>query len=179
VSGAVMNRSQKAAAVMLTVGPERAAKVMAHLDEEEVEQLAVEIATLGDIPPAQLEHILVEFQREAEAHKQLISGGEKHARELLRQIHGDAADEIVDRLLATTHSAPFHFLRLHDPSEVLQHLREEHPQTIALVMAHLPARLGSTLLGALDADIQVEVATRLATLERADPTVVGRVDATA
>jgi flagellar motor switch protein FliG len=177
VNGVVMNRSQKAAAVMLTVGPERAAKVMAHLDEEEVEQLAVEIATLGDIPPTQLENILVEFQREAEAHKQLISGGEKHARELLRQIHGDAADEIVDRLLATTHSAPFHFLRLHDPSEVLQHLREEHPQTIALVMAHLPARLGSSLLGGLDASIQVEVATRLATLERADPTVVTRVEA--
>ncbi len=173
---AILNRAQKAAAVLLSVGSERAAKVLRHLDEEEVEQLAVEIATLGDIPPLQLEHILLEFQREAEAHRQLISGGEKHARELLRRLHGTDADEIVDRLLATTQAAPFHFLRLHDPAEVLQHLRDEHPQTIALVLAHLPARLGSALLGGLDADVQVSVATRLATLERSDPDVVKHVE---
>lgn len=173
----VMNRSQKAAAVMLAVGPERAAKVLAHLDEEEVEQLTVEIATLGSVPSTQLESILSEFQTEAVAHQQLVSGGEKHARDLMRRIHGERADELVDRLLATTHAEPFHFLRLHDTSEVLQHLRDEHPQTIALVLAHLPARLGATLLGGLPRDIQADVATRLATLERADPEVVEKVEA--
>jgi flagellar motor switch protein FliG len=173
----VLSRPQKAAAVLLSVGSERAAKVLSFLDEDEVEQLAVEIATLGDVPPTQLDSILLEFQTEARAHQQLISGGEKHARELLRQIHGDDADDIVDRLLASTHSAPFHFLRQHEPSEVLQHLRDEHPQTIALVLAHLPARLGSHLLAGLDPEVQVSVATRLATLERADPDVVGQVEA--
>lgn len=172
----VMNRSQKAAAVLLAVGPERASKVLAHLEEDEVEQLTVEIATLGNIPAAQLENILYEFQAEAEAHKHLITGGEKHARDLMRRIHGADADDVVDRLLATTHAQPFHFVRLHEPAEVLQHLRDEHPQTIALVLAHLPARLGATLLAGLEPSVQTSVATRLATLERADPAVVKRVE---
>ncbi len=173
----VMNRSQKAAAVLLAVGSERAAKVLEYLDEDEVEQLTVEIATLGDVPPTQLENILSEFQAEALAHQHLISGGEKHARELMRRIHGDDADELVDRLLATTHAAPFHFVRLHETNEVLQHLRDEHPQTIALVLAHLPARLGATLLSGLPREIQSDVACRLATLERADPQVISQVEA--
>jgi hypothetical protein len=96
-----------------------------------------------------------------------------HARELLRRLHGDKGDEIVDRVLATTHASPFHFLRMHEPTEVLQHLRDEHPQTIALVLAHLPARLGATLLAGLDGDVQVEVGARLANLERAAPPVGG------
>lgn len=174
---AVLNRTQKAAAVLLAVGPERAAAVLKHMSEEEIEAVAVEIATLGNIPGHQLEAVLTEFHDEALAHAQLISGGEQAAREMLRRIRGDEADEIVDRLLATTQSAPFHFLRMHEPSEVLQHLREEHPQTIALVLAHLPARLGAILLGGFEPAVQTSVATRLATLERADPQVVARVEA--
>lgn len=178
MSGAalVMGRVQKAAAVLLSVGTERAAGVLAHLNEDEVEQLAVEIAQLGEVPAAQLESILEEFHTEALAHQHLIAGGERQARELLRRIHGDEADDIVDRLLASTASAPFHFLRLHEPLEVLQHLRDEHPQTIALVLAHLPARLGATLLAGFDAGVQAAVAGRLATLERADPEVVKQVE---
>jgi flagellar motor switch protein FliG len=173
----VLSRTQKAAAILVAVGPERAAKVLAHLDEEEVEQLAVEVAQLGNVPAHQLEAILSEFHTEAMAHQHLVSGGERHAREMLRKLHGSSADEIVDRLLASTESTPFHFLRLHEPAEVLQHLREEHPQTIAVVLAHLPARLGAGLLAGFDAAIQVSVATRLATLERADPDVVARIEA--
>src|SRR6056297_814496 len=172
-----LNRSQKAAAVLLSVGSERAARVLAHLDEDEVEQLTVEIATLGDVSEKQLEAVLDEFHDEARAHSQLVTGGEKQARELMRRLRGTEADDIVDRLLATTQSTPFHFVRMHEPSEVLQHLRDEHPQTIALVIAHLPPRLGATLLSGFDPHVQTSVATRLATLERADPEVVAHVEA--
>jgi flagellar motor switch protein FliG len=169
-------RPQKAAAVLLSVGNERAANVLAHLNEEEVEQLAVEVAQLGDVSSHELEAILTEFHTEALANQHLLTGGEEHARELLRRVHGAEADEIVDRLMATTQAAPFHFLRLHEPAEVLQHLRDEHPQTIALVLAHLPARVGAGLLSGFDPEVQVSVATRLATLERADPAVVARLE---
>ncbi len=172
----VLNRSQKAAAVLLSVGSERAAKVLAHLGEEEVEQLTVEIATLGDLSRHQVEGVLGEFHDEALAHAELVSGGEKPARELMRRLRGPEADAIVDRLLATTQSTPFHFVRMHEPSEVLQHLRDEHPQTIALVLAHLPPRLGARLLSGLAPDVQTSVATRLAALERAAPEVVRRVE---
>lgn len=172
-----LGRPQKAAAVLLSVGNDRAARVLSHLTEEEVEQLAMEVTQLGNIPRQQLEAILDEFRAEAQAQSHLLTGGEQHARELLRRVHGSEADEIVDRLMATSQAAPFHFLRLHDPTEVLQHLRDEHPQTIALVLAHLPARLGAQLLAGFDPGVQVAVATRLATLERADPAVVSRIEA--
>ncbi|MFA9430932.1 flagellar motor switch protein FliG [Egicoccus sp. AB-alg2] len=172
----VLGRAQKAAAVLVAVGTQRSARVLEHLTEEEVEQVAVEVAQLGDVSPAQLESILTEFRDDAVAHAALLSGGEHHARELLRSRYGDEADEIVDRLLASTQSTPFHFLRMHEPSEILQHLRDESPQTIAVVLAHLPARLGASLMGGLDPEVQVSVATRLATLERADPDVVRRIE---
>ncbi len=173
---AQLTRAQKAAAVLLAVGTDRAEPVLRFLGEDEVEQLTVEIATLGDIPQRDLDGVLREFQAEALAQRELLSGGEAHAREMLRRIRGADADDIVDRLLATAHSEPFHFLRVHDPAEVLQHLRDEHPQTIALVLAHLPARLGAHLVAGLEHPVQVEVASRLATLERADPDVVSRVE---
>ena len=176
-SSRVLSRAQKAAAVMLAVGSERASDVMRHLDEEEVEQITVEIATLGNVPSSQLDSVLEEFQAEASARNHLISGGESQAREIMRRIHGDEGDELVDHMLATTQAAPFHFIRLHEPDEVLQHLRDEHPQTIALVLAHLPARLGAHLLAGMPASVQADVAERLATLERADPEVVARVEA--
>lgn len=177
MSAGILGRSQKAAAILLAVGADRAAGVLSYLDEDEVEQLTVEIAQLGSVPPHQLDAILEEFHTEATAHQHLISGGERHARDMLRKLHGDEGDEIVDRLLATTTAAPFHFLRLHEPAEVLQHLRDEHPQTIALVLAHLPPRLGASLLAGLDPSMQADVASRLATLERADPQVVQHVEA--
>jgi len=172
----VLGRAQKAAAVLVAVGPHLSSKVLEHLSEEEIEQVAVEVAQLGDVSPLQLESILTEFRDDAMAHSALLTGGEHHAREMLRSRYGSDADEIVDRLLASTQSAPFHFLRMHEPSEVLQHLRDESPQTIAVVLAHLPARLGAGLMGGLDPDVQVSVATRLATLERADPDVVRRIE---
>jgi flagellar motor switch protein FliG len=172
-----MTRAQKAAAVLLSVGPEVAGKVLQHLSPPEVEQVALEIATLGDIPSERLIQVLQEFKTEAIAHQQLISGGERHARELMRRIHGSKADEIVDRLLATVQTSPFHFLRLHEPQVVVQHLRDEQPQTIALILAHLPAKFAAGIMSGLDPEVQGEIARRVATLDAAAPETVRRIEA--
>lgn len=174
---AELTRAQKAAAVMLSVGPDVAAKVLAHLTEEEVEQVTLEVATLGELRPARLESVLREFYEEAIAHAHLVAGGERHARDMLRRFRGNDADEIVDRLLATVQVAPFHFLRLHEPLEVVQHVADEHPQTIALVLAHLPTKFAAQVLAGLDPAVQSDVAFRMATLERTSPEVVERVEA--
>jgi flagellar motor switch protein FliG len=174
----VLSRAQKAAAVLLAVGPDAASKVLAHLAEHEVEQVALEVAQLGQVPAEQLELVLREFHQEALAHQHLIAGGEQHARALLRRLHGQSeADDIVDRLLATVRVTPFSFLRYHEPQEVCQHLRDEHPQTIALVLAHLPNKFASQILAGLEADTQAEVALRVATMDRTSPEVVERVEA--
>ena len=172
-----LNGAQKAAAVLLAVGSDTSAKVLAHMAPHEVEQVALEIATLGSIPPQRMSDILTEFRTEAIAQSQLIAGGEQQARELLRRVHGSRADEIVDRLLATVRSSPFHFLRMHEPAMVAQHLADEQPQTVALILAHLPAKFAAAVLAGLDATMQGEVARRVATLEATAPETVQRIEA--
>ena len=176
-AAADMTRSQKAAAVLLALGHETAAKVLAHLSESDVEQITLEIATLGKLDPEDTNDILEEFHTEALAAVYLVSGGVDHARMILRTLHGNAGDDIVDRLLASFRTTPFHFLQMHDPVEVLQQLREEHPQTLALVLAHLPTRFGAQILGGLEPSLQAEVARRIATLDRTSPEVVQKVEA--
>ena len=171
-----LTQAQKAAAVLLAVGPDAANGILERMPESDVERVALEIATLGDIPPNQMQTILEEFYTEALVHKQLISGGEKHAREMLRRWRGDEADDIVDRLLATVRTTPFNFLRFHQAGEIVQQLREEHPQTVALVLAHLPTRLGAQILGGLEPNQQGEVALRVATMSGTAPEVVARVE---
>ncbi len=145
-----LSRSQKAAAVLLALGTDKASKIMAHMSESEVEQVALEIAQLGQLDASQTNDILDEFRTEALAAQYLVSGGTEHARALLRTLRGSAADDILDRLLASFRSNPFHFLQMHDPQEVLQHLREENPQTLALILSHLPTRFGAQILTGLD-----------------------------
>ena len=171
-----LTRSQKAAAVLLALGTDKAAKILAFLTEAEVEQVALEIAQLGQLEPSQTDAVLEEFRTEALAAEYLVAGGVEHARSLLRTLRGSAGDDIVDRLLASFRASPFHFLQMHDPQEVLQQLRDENPQTVALVLSHLPTRFGAQILSGLDIDLQAEVASRIASLERTSPEVVARVE---
>lgn len=170
------NRIQRAAAIMLAVGPAAAAKVFEHLTEQEVERIAYEVATLGEVKADRLEVMLEEFQAEAVASNYLLQGGEQHAREMLRRWKGDDADEIIDRLLATVRTTPFHFLRLYDANEICQQLREEHPQTVALILAYLPTKIAAAVLAGLEPEVQGDVALRVATMEGASPEVVRRVE---
>lgn len=172
-----LNGAQKAAAVLLSVGNELSAKVLAHMAPHEVEQVALEIATLGSVPAERLRGILGEFHTEAVAQSTLVAGGEQQAREMLRRVHGSRGDEIVDRLLATVRSSPFHFLRMHDPSTVAQHLRDEQAQTVALILAHLPAKFAAAVLAGLEPQMQGEVARRVATLGPTAPEIVERIEA--
>lgn len=171
-----LSKSQKAAAVLLALPRDKAAALMSHLSEFDVEQLTLEIATLRRIPPAELQMVIEEFHAEAVASAHLVSGGVEYARDLLRQVHGAAADDIVDRLLASVRTTPFHFLQMHEPAEVLQHLRDEHPQTLALILSNLPTRFASQLLSGFPEELQGEVARRIATLGRTSPDVVMKVE---
>jgi flagellar motor switch protein FliG len=172
-----LNRAQKAAAILIAVGPELAAGVLKELNDVEVESLALEVATLGNLAPEVLEAVLGEFQQEAVAHSHLLSGGEEHARAMLRQWKGDEGDEIIDRLLASVTTTPFHFLRMHEPTSLVQHLRDEHPQTIALILAHLPAKFAASVLSGFEPAQQAEVAVRVAAMGPTAPEVLRRVEA--
>lgn len=171
-----LSRAQKAAALIVVLGPEAAAPILEHLSDAEVEQLALEVATLGEVPADDVRKILEQFYEEAVAHRELVQGGVLHARRLLRHWRGDHGEEIIDRLISTVHITPFNFLRHHDPDQLVQYLQEEHPQTIALVLAHLPPKNAASVLAGLEPEIQREVASRVATMDRTSPEVIERVE---
>ncbi|HEU5474211.1 MAG TPA: flagellar motor switch protein FliG [Actinophytocola sp.] len=169
---------RKAAVLLLQMGKEGSAKLMARLREAEVEALSAEIVRLGTVDRAVTSAVLEEFHAMARARKHIAHGGMDYARDLLVQTLGaDRAEEIVGRLSASMLEAPFRSLQRADPRQVLSFLAEEHPQTIALVVAHMPAQLASMVLSGLSAERQSDVALRVATMSRTSPEVVRKVEA--
>ncbi|WP_026316781.1 flagellar motor switch protein FliG [Actinokineospora enzanensis] len=168
---------RKAAVLLLQMGKDGSAKVLSKLREAEVEALSAEVARLGAVEATYTNQVLDEFHAMAKARKHVAHGGMDYARELLIETLGhDRADEIVDRIGATLVDVPFRFLQRADPRQVLSFLQEEHPQTVALVLAHMPANLASAVLSGLAPDRQSDVALRVATMGRTSPEVVRKLE---
>jgi len=164
---------QKAAIFLIALGPELSAKVFQHMREDEIEQLTYEIATMRNVTPEEKEKVLEEFAELALAQDYISLGGIEYAQQLLESALGpQKAQEIIQRLTASLHVRPFDFARKTDPSQLLSFIQHEHPQTIALIMAYLHPDQAAQILMALPPDEQVEVARRLATLDRTTPDVL-------
>jgi flagellar motor switch protein FliG len=163
--------------VLVHLGKERAGKVLKAMRESEVEDLMAEVARLGDVDPKMMEKTLTEFRDMASAHMYFAKGGLNFAREMLEESLGkDKAREIVERLTLTTMELPFEFLRQADPRQVLTFLQDEHPQTIALVMAHILPDQAALVMSGLPENVQGEVASRIAQMDRTSPEVIRQVE---
>jgi flagellar motor switch protein FliG len=168
---------RKAAIFLVQLGQDKAAKVMSLLPEAMVEDLTGEIVRLRDVSNADAAAVL------AEAHGVLAStslsarGGLEMARQLLAQSVGaERADEIMERLGATLAEMPFEGIRRADARQLLSFLADEHPQTIALVLAHLAPQQSAIVLSGLAQDLQANVAYRIASMEPASPDVIRLVE---
>lgn len=172
-----MTGAQKAAVVLMSMGTERAAKILKSMRESEVTELMSEVARMGDISEEIVESVLAEFAVTASARQHVAIGGVETAKELLQASLGDRkAEEIVSRLTMTLVSAPFEFLRKADPRLVLGFIRDEHPQTIALVLAYMPSDAAAMVLGGLPEEMQRDVAVRVATMDRTSPDIIATVE---
>ncbi|MGI5169948.1 flagellar motor switch protein FliG [Spirillospora sp. CA-253888] len=173
-----MSGLRKAAVLLVQMGKEDSAKVLSQLREAEVEELSAEIVRLGAVQPEIAGEVLTEFRDMATAHRYVGQGGMDFARELLEASLGrERASEIVDRLSASLVDLPFSFLQRADPRQVLSFVQDEHPQLIALVLAHLPAHLASQILSGLSAGLQADVAHRIAVMDRTSPDIIRQVEA--
>lgn len=167
---------RRAAIFLVQLGKERAAKLMAMLPEQMLEELAVEIATLSDIPDTDADDVF------GHAHGQLMvadgaRGGMNLARQLLAEsLGGSRASEIMEKLGASLADVPFESIRRADPRQLLTFLDGEHPQMIALVLAHLAPQQSATVLGGLETELQADVAHRIASMEPASPDVIRLVE---
>ena len=155
------------------LGPEKAALVLKHLDESDVEQLTIEIANLGKITDEERKQVLTEFQDIANARQMIAQGGIEYAKEVLQKAFGpEKAMRIIERLVSNLQVKPFDFLRQADPLQLVNFLQNEHPQTIAVILSYLEPQLAGKILSAFPEELQIEVIKRIALLERTSPDVI-------
>lgn len=168
---------QKAAILLITLGPEKAAGIFKHLKEDEIEQLTLEIANTRSVSPADKEAVLNEFYEVCLAQQYIAEGGIGYATDLLQKALGeDKAKEVLGKLTASLQVRPFEFIRKTEASQLLNFIQDEHPQTIALILSYLPSNQASQVISALPPDKQADVAKRIATMDRTSPDVIKEVE---
>ena len=168
---------KKAAILLVALGKEGAAEVFKHLSNDMIEQLTVEMAKTSAVEPATSEFVLDEFIESTAARGYVAEGGLGYAREVLeRAVGSQRAGDILSRLSAVIETSPFDYLRSTPPDQIAAFLRNEHPQTIALVVAQLPTTaLGAKVMELLTPELQADVATRIAQMGQTSPDVVKEV----
>ncbi|ACB84975.1 flagellar motor switch protein FliG [Natranaerobius thermophilus] len=172
-----LSPKQKAAVLMISLGSDTSAEVMKHLSEEEIEQLTLEIANVQKVDTEQREDVLNEFHQMAVAQDYISQGGINYAKEVLeRALGSQKAMNIIDRLTSSLQVKPFEFMRKTEPSQVINFIQNEHPQTIALILAYLQPEQSSMILSALPSEKQVDVARRIAVMERTSPEIIKEVE---
>ncbi len=166
------------AAIMLTLlGPEAAAAVISRLGDEEIEILALEIARLDKVTAETRELIINEFHQMATTQEYISEGGVDQAKKMLESAFGsDKAEMMIRKIMNTMQVVPFEFLKRADPSQVLGFIQDEHPQTIAMILAYIPMNQSAAILSKLAPDLRAEVAERIAMMEQTPPEVVRRVE---
>ncbi len=171
------NGIQKAAILLIALGPEKSANIFKHLKEDEIEELTLEIANTRSVSPQTKEDVLNEFYQVCLAQQYIAEGGIGYAKELLDKALGaEKAQEVITKLTASLQVRPFEFVRKTDPSQVLNFIQDEHPQTIAMILSYLSASQSAMILGALTPEKQADVAKRIATMDRTSPDVIKEVE---
>ncbi len=169
---------EKAAVLLVSLGPERAAEVFKHLKDEEIETLSLQMAKTRQVPQDLSEAVWTELVETVMAEAYVAEGGVEYARAVLEKSVGpERAGELIGRLSATIERRPFEFLRRSSPEQIYAFLRNEAPQTIALVIANLHTKLAADVLAQLPSDAQADVALRVGTMGEISPDVTRDVEA--
>jgi flagellar motor switch protein FliG len=176
-TGKDLTSRQKAAILLISLGPELSAKVFQHLREEEIEAISLEIASHRQISSEVRERVLYEFHQLYQAQEYISQGGIEYAKEILERALGmEKAGEILLRMTASLQVRPFSFVRKSDPNQLISFIQGEHPQTIALIMAYLDPEQASVVLASLPSERQADVARRIAIMDRTSPEVLKEVE---
>jgi len=168
---------QKAAVLLITLGPDRSSEIIKFLSESEIEQLTLEMANLRKVSEEQRDSVVDEFHKMCLASNYIAQGGIEYAREVLERALGEQrAFDIIGRLSSSLKMRPFDVVRRTDPKQLFTFIQGEHPQTIALIMTHIPADKAATLLSSLPQDIQAEVTRRIALMGRTSPEILKEIE---
>ncbi|MED4015342.1 flagellar motor switch protein FliG [Sutcliffiella cohnii] len=168
---------QKAAILLISLGPDVSASVYKHLSEEEIEKLTLEISSVRTVDSQIKENVLEEFHQIAEAQNYISQGGISYAKAVLEKALGvDQANAIINRLTSSLQVKPFDFARKADASQILNFIQNEHPQTIALVLSYLEPTKSGQILSELPQELQADIAKRIAVMDSTSPEIINEVE---
>lgn len=174
-----MDGVRKAAILLLSLEKPLAAEVLSQMSRDQVERVTLEIAQIDNVSKDQQDSVLVEFSDQLKDLTPIERGGLSFANELLEQSLGkDGAGQILETVKQSMNSVPFAFLHKAGAESLLTFISEEHPQTIALIMSHLPPNLSAETLSGLPSNKQLEVIRRIATMEQTNPEVINDIERT-
>jgi flagellar motor switch protein FliG len=169
---------EKAAILMITLGLDLAATIFKFLRQDEVERVVVEIAKISTVPIEKRDSVIQEAYQRAIALKYINEGGIEYAKEILELSFGAGqADDMTNRLFAALkHGNPLELVKKTEPAQLLQFIQDEHPQTIALILAYMQPDQAGAVISALEPELQAEVAMRIAILQKTAPEVIEQLD---
>ncbi|SDB88615.1 flagellar motor switch protein FliG [Pelagirhabdus alkalitolerans] len=168
---------QKAAILLISMGPDVSAQVYKHLTEEEIEKLTLEISSVKKVESDQKEEILEQFHQIALAQDYIAQGGIGYAKTVLEKaVGGDEAQNIISRLTSSLQVKPFDFARKADPGQILNFIQNEHPQTIALILSYLDKEQAGQILSELPQEVQADIAKRIAIMDSTSPEIIHEVE---
>jgi len=168
---------QKAAALLIALGQEAASEIIKYCDDDEIEQITLEIFNMGKVSSKIKEAVVQETYHMSFVGDGTTAGGVEYARDLLaRALGNQKAQEFLERVQLKSQDAPFDFLEDADPAQLANSLKNEHPQTIALIISHLKVSKAAAVIAHLEEDLQAEVAIRIAIMDRVSPDVLTQQD---
>jgi flagellar motor switch protein FliG len=173
-----MTGPEKAAILMITIGLELAASIFKFLRQDEVERVVLEIAKISTVPLEKRDAVIQEAYQRAIALKYINEGGIEYAKEILERSFGAGqADDMTNRLFAALkHGNPLELVKKTDPAQLLEFIKEEHPQTIALILVYMSPDQAGGVLSQLEPELQGEVAMRIAILQKTAPEILEQLD---
>jgi flagellar motor switch protein FliG len=168
---------RKSAVLLLSLSQDDAAQILKRLPPEAVEEVSREIASLGEVAVVARSEVFGEFYNLALANSYLGEGGLEYAKTLLRKsLSEEDASRVIKQVTQQVQTTPFSFLQKAESENLLTFIQDEHPQTIALILAHLPAQKASEILVGLAGQKQIEVVKRVANMEQTNPEVIKEVE---
>ena len=172
-----LTNKAKAAMVIISLGPEKAARLYHYLKDDEVEQLTVEVASIQSVDSEKIQQAQQEFYELCLAQNYISEGGIDYARKVLDRAYGaQRATQMISRITDSLHAHSFEFLKKTDPKHLLSFIQYEHPQTIALILLYTTPEQAAAILSELPREKQTEVAMRIAMMDRTSPEIVKEVE---
>lgn len=168
---------EKAAILLIALGPQKSAEIFKHLNEEEIEELTLQIANMRMVSPEEKQNVIEDFHQLCLAQEYISEGGINYAKDVLERALGpDKAVDIISRLTSSLQVRPFEFVRKADPNQLLNYIQNEHPQTIALILSYLSPSQSAQILASLPQEKQADVTRRIALMDSTSPEVVKEIE---